>query len=165
MKCKICGNESCPHQRGVVLGRYDVQFFRCPSCGFVQTEDPFWLEESYSRAINRLDVGYVSRNVAHARMVHALIALCFNPRGKFIDFGGGYGMFVRMMRDLGFDFYWKDKYCQNLFAAEHVADTASTGKFELLTAFEVFEHLRQPLGDIDEMLKVSDSVLFSTGLI
>jgi hypothetical protein len=37
-------------------------------------------------------------------------------------------------------------------------------KYEVLTAFEVFEHLNNPLEEIDKMLKYSDSILFSTEL-
>src|SRR4051812_14849749 len=165
MRCKICGTESKPYDKGLMLGRYEVQFFQCPNCGFVQTEEPFWLAESYSSVINRCDIGYVSRNVAHAKMVHSLIVMAFDAKARFVDFGGGYGMFVRLMRDLGFDFYWRDKYCENLFAAEHVAPDNSARKYELLTAFEVFEHLTDPMKEIEEMLGFSDSLLFSTGLV
>ncbi len=34
----------------------------------------------------------------------------------FLDYAGGYGVFTRLMRDIGFDFYWHDPYTQNLFA-------------------------------------------------
>jgi len=164
MKCKICAADTKPHDRGLMLGRYQVQFFRCPSCGFVQTEEPFWLKESYSSAINRSDIGYVGRNLAHAKMVHSLIGIAFDPKARFIDFGGGYGMFVRLMRDLGFDFYWRDKYCDNLFAGEHVAPDILSDRYELLTAFEVFEHLTDPMSDIHQMAALSDTIVFSTGL-
>ncbi len=35
-----------------------------------------------------------------------------------MDFGAGHGVFVRMMRDKGFDFFWNDIYCKNLYAKD-----------------------------------------------
>ncbi len=131
----------------------------------MQTEDPYWLSESYSSAINRTDVGYVNRNVVYSKMVKGVITMLFESDGRFIDFGAGYGMFVRLMRDAGYDFWWHDLYCENLFAAEHRVDPTSNDRFELLTAFEVFEHLVDPIGTISEMLTLSDSILFSTELV
>jgi hypothetical protein len=58
-----------------------------------------------------------------------------------MDFGGGYGMFVRLMRDLGFDLYWQDKSCKHLFAAELEVREVPSRKSEFLTTFDVFEHL------------------------
>jgi hypothetical protein len=163
--CKICRAETDPHACGLVLQKYDVGFFRCRNCGFIQTEEPFWLAESYASAINRTDVGYVGRNVAYSKMVKAVICAMFNPQASFVDFGGGYGMLVRLMRDSGFDFRWQDKHCDNLFAQGfEVLEDSNTG-FELLTAFEVFEHLVDPLGGVEEMLGFADSIMFSTELV
>ena len=82
---------------------------------------------------------------------------------KFIDYGGGYGIFVRLMRDVGLDFYWHDTHCQNLFAQQFEADF--NRNYHLLTAFEIFEHLRDPIQELDKMLKISDNILFSTELL
>ena len=38
-------------------------------------------------------------------------------------------------------------------------------KFELLTAFEVFEHLENPNSEIEKMLVLSDSIALSTELL
>jgi 2-polyprenyl-3-methyl-5-hydroxy-6-metoxy-1,4-benzoquinol methylase len=48
--------------------------------------------------------------------------------------------------------------------AQHfdIKDIKDDSKFELLTAFEVFEHLENPLSEIEKMLQYSDSILFST---
>jgi len=37
-----------------------------------------------------------------------------NPDGIFLDYAAGYGLFVRLMRDAGYNFRWSDLYCQNL---------------------------------------------------
>ncbi|HTB07767.1 MAG TPA: class I SAM-dependent methyltransferase, partial [Bacteroidia bacterium] len=79
-----------------------------------------------------------------------------------IDYGGGYGLFVRMMRDKGFQFYRYDTYCQNLFALHFDFKDSTVKKFDILTAFEVFEHLANPLEEIEKMLEMSDNLIFST---
>lgn len=86
----------------------------------------------------------------------------FDPNAKFIDWGGGYGVFTRLMRDTGYDFYWSDRFCQNLFAKQFTADLKQTD--ELPTAFEVFEHLVDPLSEITTMLARSRNILFTTAI-
>ncbi len=163
MHCKICKAGSTPLFTATVLGKYDAAYFRCESCGFIQTEEPHWLAESYASAINDTDLGPVARAIAGAKLVEGIILSSFDKNARFVDYGAGYGVFVRLMRDHGFDFYWMDRYCQNLFAKHFAAMPGMT--FELLTAFEVFEHLVDPLAEIEAMLELSDNLLFSTMLV
>src|ERR1017187_3028144 len=163
--CKICSRASAPFDTETILGRYKVQYFRCPECGLIETEDPYWLSEAYSEAIAQSDIGLVGRNVSLSHPTKLIISTLFRASGRFVDYGGGYGLFVRLMRDAGFDFYRYDKFCSNLFAKGFdVAPTDDKG-FELLTAFEVFEHLPDPLGGLDAMLALSTNILFTTCLI
>jgi 2-polyprenyl-3-methyl-5-hydroxy-6-metoxy-1,4-benzoquinol methylase len=163
MKSKITGGDVTYLFNATVLNKYDVKYFRCNDTGFIQTEDPYWLDESYSSAIASLDVGLVMRNLNLVADTEPMINDYFNFKGKFLDFAGGYGLFTRLMRDKGFDFYHTDKYCENIFAQYFdIKDTPQTNKFELLTAFEVFEHLNDPMPEIAELFKYSDNILFST---
>jgi hypothetical protein len=163
MKCKVCSGESLPLGKARILSKYDVGYFRCSSCGFVQTEAPYWLKESYTEAIASSDVGLIRRNLELARMLKVMLPLVTDPAGRFIDYGGGNGMLVRMMRDEGFDFRWHDAHSDNQFAEGFGAEPGST--YELLTAFEVLEHLEDPRGGLQEMLEFSDRVLISTYLL
>jgi 2-polyprenyl-3-methyl-5-hydroxy-6-metoxy-1,4-benzoquinol methylase len=160
MRCKICGNQVTRIFAKQLLGKHDVAYFQCASCSFIQTEDPYWLDEAYSSAISDLDLGPVNRAITGAKLTEGVILAGFDPNGKFIDWGGGYGIFTRLMRDLGYDFYWSDRHCQNLFAKQFVANT--TTAYELMTCFEVFEHLVQPMEEIGEMVKFSANILFTT---
>lgn len=76
--------------------------------------------------------------------------------------GGGTGMFVRLMRDVGFETYWQDKYCQNIFAK---AFEYKEQQIDLITNFEVFEHMLDPLNEIETIAKISKNILFTTELI
>lgn len=165
MKCKICRRPTSEYANAVVLGKHDARYFQCTQCGFVQIEDPHWLAEAYSDAITASDLGLVARNLGNSKICRALLPIFFNPAGKFVDYGGGYGLFVRMMRDTGFDFFLYDPLCDNLFAKGFTAELATEQQIELVTAFEVFEHLVDPLHDIEKMVRFSPNILFSTLLL
>jgi Methyltransferase domain len=145
-----------------IRGKYQINYLSCSACDFIQTEDPFWLKEAYAEPINRSDVGYVSRNLLFSKVTKAIIVLFFNRKARFVDYGGGWGLFVRLMRDLGYDFWRSDKYCPNLFAPDYEVAEGNIEPFELLTAFEVFEHLPDPMDEIQAMLKQSNNIFFST---
>jgi hypothetical protein len=165
MKSKITGGETSLLFTKKVLNKYDVKYYRCNDTGFIQTENPFWLAEAYSSAITKLDIGLASRNIMLSEKIGKLLIANFNYKGVFLDYAGGYGLFTRLMRDKGFNFYNTDNFCQNLFA-EHfdLAGLAPGMIFELATAFEVFEHLPDPVGEIKNILKFSDNLIFSTEL-
>lgn len=163
MKCKICLSETNLFGRATLMHEHEVDYFQCPRCFFVQTETPYWLEQAYENPITESDVGLVYRNLNLSQVSKAVINQYFNWQGQFLDYGGGYGLFVRLMRDAGFDFYWYDKFCENIFARGIKGDFNQL--YELVTSFELVEHLVDPIAEIREILKLSDSFLFSTELL
>jgi hypothetical protein len=166
MISKITGGETELLFTAKLLSKYDVKFFRCKQTGFIQTEEPYWLEESYSSAITKLDVGLIMRNQNLVNFTVPLLLNYFNHEGLFLDYAGGYGLFTRMMRDKGFDFYHTDIYCQNIFAEYNdLKELPVITKFEVVTAFEVLEHLVNPLTEIESILEYGDNLFFSTELV
>ncbi|MFE1744235.1 methyltransferase domain-containing protein [Coleofasciculus sp. H7-2] len=165
MKCKICESDSINIANTKIMQKYDIDYFQCSNCSFIQTEEPYWLEEAYSEAIASSDVGLLFRNINLSQVSSNIIINHFNHENKFLDYGGGYGVFVRLMRDLGIDFYWYDKFCQNIFAQGFEAEDKENTRYELVTAFEVFEHLVEPIAEIEHILKFSRNILFSTELL
>ena len=69
------------------------------------------------------------------------------------------------MRDLGFDFYWADKHCDNLLAPGFEYSQAQ-GACRVVTAMEVLEHLTDPVDFVEETLTFScaQTLLFTTEL-
>jgi hypothetical protein len=165
MTCKICQHETVVLFSAKVLSKYDVEYFKCHHCNFIQTQDPYWLSESYEEAITDLDIGYVGRNISLSEIVTLLIKITGHKRSRFVDYGGGYGLLVRLLRDKGYDFYRQDIHCKNIFANNFdVTDLSSSDTFQMVTAFEVFEHLDNPIDEIEKMFKYADTILFSTVL-
>ena len=167
MLCRICTTPSRTTAKAIILGKHTVQYFQCPTCGFVQTEEPYWLDEAYSTAITKSDIGMAGRSVSSARITKAIIHSFFRGSGKFLDYGGGYGLMVRLLRDAGFDYYRNDKFCENIFAQGFDVDMPQEDKppYELATAFEVFEHLVDPVQEVGQLLRFSRNVLLSTTLL
>lgn len=82
VKCGVCGKIAEFFDSGRIMGKYDISYYRCPACGFVQTEEPYWLDESYSSAIADSDIGLIGRNIQNCRIVSALLK-------TIIRYGGG----------------------------------------------------------------------------
>lgn len=165
MLSKITGGQTTLIFTATFLNKYEVKFYRCNDTGFIQTEEPYWLDEAYSSAITKLDIGLPYRNITLSGIAENILLKNFNPNSKFLDYAGGYGLFTRLMRDKGFDFYTTDKYCDNLFAEYFdLADLGDKANFELITAFEVLEHLPDPYTELKTMLGYADNLLFTTEL-
>ena len=114
--CPICDSERKEIFTAKILHQYEIKYFLCDNCGLLQTEEPFWLNEAYSSAIADTDTGIVARNLSISKKLTCILYFLFNKEGKYLDIAGGYGLLTRLMRDIGFDFYWQDVYCQNIFA-------------------------------------------------
>ncbi|MGR9013566.1 MAG: class I SAM-dependent methyltransferase [Gammaproteobacteria bacterium] len=167
MACPICSSvmEAC--FTAIVLNKYHAQYEVCNGCGFLRAHQPHWLEEAYSSAIALADTGLVARNIAIANKLAGVLYWGFNERGNghYLDAAGGYGMLTRLMRDIGFNFYWHDKYCKNLLALGFEYKQ-SHGRCHAVTAMEVLEHITDPVSFIEETLAFSgaDTLLFTTEL-
>jgi len=165
MQSKITGGDTTLLFKAKILNKYAIKYYRCNETGFIQTEEPHWLSEAYSSAITKLDIGLPYRNINLTNTVGKLLVRDFNYKGAFLDYAGGYGLFTRLMRDKGFNFYNTDKFCQNLFAEYFdLKDLPPNTPFEAVTAFEVFEHLTNPVEEIRQMLQFSDNLIFTTEL-
>jgi hypothetical protein len=148
-----------------ILKKYKVDFFQCPNCEYLSAADAFWLEEAYQQPINQEDTGLINRNIYFSKIITVIIYCLFNRKGKFLDFAGGYGILTRLMRDVGFQFFWNDPHTNNLFARGFESDLNANNPMELITAIEVFEHFENPTEEVKKLFRISENLLFSTILL
>lgn len=160
--CRVCYNTKSYYIFQAKLLNHTVKYYECDTCGFVQTENPYWLSEAYDSAINDNDTGILLRNQICSKRLTNLCALLNIKNELILDFAGGYGIFTRLMRDIGFNVFWYDKYCANLLAQGYNYEGQD---IKILTAFEVFEHLETPIKTIEEMFNISSNIFFSTLLM
>lgn len=160
MVCKICGAPSNDLFTTQILGKYPVKYYECSSCKFIQTEEPYWLEEAYASPINETDTGLLARNIQFLPLVSTLLYYLFGKKGMYVDYGGGYGVFTRLMRDVGFDYYWTDPKCENIHARGYVWN--ETQQPTAMTLFETFEHFTDPVMEVHNLLSISKNIIFST---
>ena len=163
--CNICSNTMFSIFQGQVLNKYIINYYKCSNCNIIQTDKPYWLEESYSNTITLLDLGLLSRcilNVSRTESIINKILSIFIDKYKIsiLDFAGGYGVYTRLMRDKGFYCYWQDDFCENIFAKDFIHKEHV--KYDLVTAFEVFEHEQDPNLLFQRLTLLSDNILLST---
>lgn len=141
--CPITGHQMDTVFSAKLLNKHDVQYFYCEESGLLQTEEPYWLDEAYDKAIAATDTGILRRNLLHLLRLLPILNSLTDEKSKLLDVGGGYGILTRMLRDVGYDCYSYDKYCQNLFADGFEPERNFSAS--ALFAFEVFEHIEDPM--------------------
>jgi len=103
------------------------------------------------------------RNQVNCEITSAVLNLLFPHVERCVDFGAGHGMLVRLMRDRGFNFFWSDLYATNNYARGF--ERQEGAKYDFLTAFEVLEHLVDPVTGLEEMMNLSENLFVSTCLV
>lgn len=164
MNCSICNTKMRPSFQKKILNKYDIQYFICPSCGYLTTEYPFWLDEAYTNAIAATDVGLINRNIQNSQQLINILYFLFGKDNRYIDISGGYGILCRIMRDCGFNYYWEDLYCPNLFSQGFEA--SAEDYFHAASLFEVIEHTKDPLYFIQSIFDKYklNALIFTTSL-
>jgi SAM-dependent methyltransferase len=174
--CKVCQgssplfgvvdfHKSCEEARGrrLALSGCPVYYRRCEQCGFTFT-DVFdgWSQEDFKHRIYNADYILVDPDYAESRPIGnaRLVAESFagsRDMIRILDFGGGAGLLAERLRAEGFDAATYDPFSQ--FA------TVPAGDFDLITCFEVMEHVPWPQDTVtamDRLLKAEGAILFST---
>ncbi len=146
-----------------IFTKYKAEYFFCENCQFLHVDSPTWLDEAYQEPINKEDTGILIRNETIRNNLSIILHALFDSNAKFLDFAGGYGFLTRMMRDVGFDFYWYDEYTMNLTAQGFEGDL--TQQYDAVTAFEIFEHLENPINELEKLLSITNTIIFSTEIL
>ncbi len=156
-------NKSCEEVRGVMLppSGLRVAYERCDSCGFCfAPEIMAWPLERFEREIYNgqyplVDPDYLDvRPRANAAGLQSLFRGSAPPI-THLDFGGGSGLMSKVLREAGWQSSTYDPF------ADRGADVNALGRFNLVTAFEVFEHVP----DVNDLMKQLKALLAPQGVV
>lgn len=157
--CRLCNGQAdyCFTLRN--MGRYDIKYFVCSACGSMQTEKPYWLDEAYANAIRYTDTYVGERSQRMPRLAYCLAKLFKLPQtASILDWGGGNGLMTRLLRDLGFDARNYDMYDKNSYAGGF--DDEAGKNYDMITSFEVLEHMAEPKDEIAQIFERNPKVIF-----
>jgi 2-polyprenyl-3-methyl-5-hydroxy-6-metoxy-1,4-benzoquinol methylase len=175
--CRVCAGSLVMKFRLPVLhDRFEAYFYECQTCGTLQVVNPTWLGQAYADEAlpqpNSPDAGRFVRSFsAYAYICSLLYADVITRNTRTLDFGGGYGLLTQMLLDGGFDAWQFDEYVKAPMMAPNrcVASLADATRqpFDLITSFEVLEHLLQfedLFANFARVLKPEGTLVFSTGV-
>jgi len=159
-------NRSCEEDRGrfLPLSGEPVYYCLCPACGYLfapmfggWTREQF-LERIYNDGYAAVDPDY--RELRPAQNAALLEQMFGAHKGRFshLDFGGGDGRLSRLLRENGWDSASWDPFFDP-------GSTLGGRRFDLITAFEVFEHAPDPHAMMRQLASAAADnafVVFST---
>lgn len=148
-----------------MLGRHTAIYRRCVACRLITTQAT-WLGEAYSEAITKTDVGLVHRNLHYATKISAIAHGLLEGENPVtcLDFGAGYGLLVRLLRDRGINCNGYDVHCKSIFAERFTYTMLPTSRVDFVSAIEVLEHMENPHDLFGLLNTITDTLVFSTEL-
>lgn len=164
---KINANRTCNDGNGPVFlaSSRMINYVQCRRCGFLFTgdfdrfSDAEMAEEIYNQDYVLADPDFIETRPTDLSQAFAKRLDRLRPYAKALDYGGGHGLFARLMSEKGFSFDCCDPYFGDPITSSH--------QYDLVTSFEVFEHSLNPqktLGAALEFLNLDGVLLFSTAL-
>lgn len=160
-------NKSCLEPQGhfLPLARQPVWYHMCDNCGHVFSPDFWgWSDDDFAQNIYNDDYISIDPDYPETRPrgnAQWLMQLFGNHAASIVhlDYGGGNGKLSHHLQQNGWNSISFDPFPQTTYEPDRL------GRFNLITAFEVFEHVSQPhqlLNNIAQLMSESCLVLFST---
>ena len=160
-------NKSCAESRGIYLPLTGIPIYYslCDKCGFCFAPEMYeWTLDEFEQRVYNDQYVDVDPDYVHKRpslSAGALVEM-FGKSGmgiSHLDYGGGHGLLSDLMRDSGWKSASYDPFVDRAMRVDQL------GKYDLITAFEVFEHVpdvKRLANELSMLLVPEGIVLFST---
>jgi len=158
--CLICQGECETNFKVQIQNRHHSDLFSCTKCGFSFYPNQDWIKGSFSDELNSLDVGSVGRVMLACDFVSEFINSEKLNDAYFLDYGGGYGLQTRIMRDRGFNFKNFDPHTQPLFSKYFTGEPS--GRYDLVSLIEVSLHFENPVAEFTKLMELGDYLVFTS---
>jgi SAM-dependent methyltransferase len=137
-----------------------VYYYRCAQCGFCHAPALCeWTLEEFAARIYNDDYVLVDPDYVELRPrinADALVkSLGQDAAVRHLDYGGGHGLLSDMLRDAGWDSRSYDPF------VDRGVDVDSLGVYDLVTAYEVFEHVP----DVQALMRCLSRLVRQDGLL
>lgn len=176
--CPVCGgisplletvdfNKTCMEIFGIYFDKsgFPVDYLWCEDCGFCFAPDLHkWALADfesyiYNAEYSKIDPDYI--DVRPTNNAWHVIKLFCGGDGKIdhLDFGGGAGLLSKKLAEAGWSSISYDPFVNKNISVSQL------GTFDLITAFEVFEHVpdvNKLMNDLAILLRQEGVILFST---
>lgn len=184
MKCYFCGEKA-----DLFFIKNGYQLYHCAHCGLIfydfKNDYAKFLEKQYSKGYftgevklrSYSDYGKDESIIKKNMKWYLNKILEIKKQGRILDVGCAYGYFLELAKEKGFEVFGIDpsdyavKHAKRKFGKRvqksflEVADFPSN-YFDVITMFDVFEHLADPKKDLEKvykMLKKNGILVMATG--
>lgn len=161
-------NKSCMESAGqyLPLSGFPVYYVQCTDCGFMfapelhQWANEQFAEHIYNADYIKVDPDYVQvRPVGNAEFIDKLFGQA-KAQISHLDYGSGSGLMSQLLNQQG----WRS-LSYDPFNGDKIQPVSQLGAFNLITAFEVFEHvadIAELMRNLKALMANESVVIFST---
>ena len=163
MKCYLCNSSSFNLIKKGVRDNNDLSVLSCNNCGLISLDSFNHIDENFYENSNmhstKVDISNWLKETEKDDNRRYLYLLEKIKNKKILDFGAGNGGFLFKAKEVANDVFgiepeiqFKSFFKKNKLKILKSLEDLNDEKFDLITAFHVFEHLKDPL-DILKNLK------------
>ena len=163
MKCYLCNSSSFNLIKKGVRDNNDLSVLSCNNCGLISLDSFNHIDENFYENSNmhstKVDISNWLKETEKDDNRRYLDLLEKIKNKKILDFGAGNGGFLFKAKEVANDVFgiepemqFKSFFKKNKLNILNSLDELKSKKFDLITAFHVFEHLKEPLKILNDLM-------------